>query len=58
MLIYCPMKDIIITTRVSDGSTSGASEPLGGATYVGIPNVYEGLFGLCWPNLLDVDDDS
>jgi hypothetical protein len=52
------MKDIIITTRVSDGSTSGASEPLGGATYVGIPNVYEGLFGLCWPNLLDVDDDS
>jgi hypothetical protein len=31
-------------------------ETLGGAIYVGIPNVCEGSFGIFWPNLLDVDD--
>jgi len=29
---------------------------LGGVIDVGVHNVYEGFFGLCWPDLLVVDD--
>jgi len=52
------MKDLFISTEVSDVSTGFASEMLGGDPYVGIPTIYEGVFSQCWFGLLIVDDDN
>jgi len=56
--IYYLIKDVVITIRVLGGSIGGGLETLGEAIYFGILTIYEGSFGLCWPNLIVFYDDN